>query len=276
MLLLVAGVTAGAVALLRVGGDVGTPSRPFVGGDLHSLVADPRDPSTIYVGGHEGVAVSHDAGATWHRIESLDDADAMAWAFEDGRILVGGHPGLFVSDGGAGSFEPRNEGLPSTDVHALGSGGRVIYAASPAVGVFASTDGGVTWEVRSGRVGQAFMGRILVDPQDHDHLIASDMQYGAVESVDGGRTWKVLGGFPGAMWVSWDPANTRHVVVSGMSGAAESTDGGRTWNPLRVEPRVSVVEMSPRDPEILFAAALEGTTAVIWVSRDRGATWGAP
>jgi photosystem II stability/assembly factor-like uncharacterized protein len=269
----------GLVAVIFLGGGgggSGSPDTPFVGGDLHSLVADPADPTRLFVGGHEGVAVSRDGGRTWRQVGSLDGADAMGWAFTEDAVLVGGHPGLFVSQDGGRTFEPRNEGLPATDVHALGAGGGIIYAASPQLGVFASTDGGRNWDVRTENVGQGFMGRIVVDSANPDHIIAPDMQNGAVESIDGGRTWRALGGVPGAMWVSWDPDDTAYVVVAAMGVAAETTNGGRTWHPLRVPAGASLVEMSPDDRGLLYAAALDGSTAVVWRSDDGGRSWTRP
>lgn len=268
------------VVALRAGGedretrDAG--ANPVVGADLHSLVVDPTDPDRIYIGSHDGVSVSRDAGKTWESIESLDGADAMGWAFTPDAIFVGGHPGLYVSTDGGEDFEQRNEGLPSSDVHALGAGGDVIYAASPAAGVFASTDGGASWEVRTQEAGQAFMGRILVDPQDDEHLVAPDMEAGPVESRDGGRTWRSLGGAQGATWVSWDDDAPRHVVVTGQGGAVRTMDGGNTWDALEVPQGALIVEVSPHDADVLYAAALDVPEAVVYVSRDGGATWARP
>jgi photosystem II stability/assembly factor-like uncharacterized protein len=276
--LAIVGVTALAIAVLRPGSDAGpsSPGRPYVGGDLHSLAIAPTAPERLYVGGHDGVAVSTDGGRTWRQVESLTGADAMGWAFAEERVMVGGHPGLFVSVDGGRTFEQDNEGLLATDIHALGSGPGVIYAASPQLGVFASPDGGASWEVRSDQVGQGFMGTILVDPEDPEHLVAPDMEAGAVESRDGGRSWSVLGGAAGAMWVSWDPGDTDRIVVSGMGRAALTRDGGRNWEPLPVPAGASVVEVSPIDPNTLYAGVLEGTEAVVWVSRDGGRTWNRP
>jgi photosystem II stability/assembly factor-like uncharacterized protein len=269
-------VALAAVLILRGGGGESTPTRPFVGGDLHSLVADPANPTRLFVGGHHGVASSTNGGRTWQQVDSLEGADAMGWAFSGERVLVGGHPGLFVSENGGASFEQPNDGLPATDVHALGASDEVIYAASPQLGVFASLDGGRTWEVRTQEVGHSFMGGILVDPKDPDHVVAPDMQAGAVESTDGGRTWGALGGLPGAMWVTWDPDDTRHIVVSAMDQAAVTTDGGRTWKPIDVPEGASLVEMRPQNPRTLYAAIHEGEAAVVWVSRDGGGSWTRP
>ncbi len=251
-------------------------ANPVVGGDLHSLVVDPTDADTLYIGSHQGVSVSSDGGETWEVLESLNGADAMGWAFTDDAILVGGHPGISISSDGGKTFEPRNEGLPSTDVHALGAGDKVIYAGLAGVGTFASTDGGQTWEAHSEEVGGAFMGRIVVDPADDDHLLAPDMGDGAMESRDGGRSWEPLGGVQGAMWVSWDENDTDRMIVTTQGSAAMSTDGGQSWEPLEIPEGASIVEFNHHDPELLFAAVLKAPEASVYVSRDGGDTWGSP
>jgi photosystem II stability/assembly factor-like uncharacterized protein len=269
-----AAVLAGAGSLWAVRRDPSpAPEEAFVGGDLHSLVAAPGEAGRIYVGGHEAVSTSNDEGRTWDRVATLDGADAMGWAFLDGLVAVGGHPGLTVSTDGGRSFQRRNEGLPATDIHSLGGGGGRLFAASPAVGVLRSDDGGTTWEVVTDQVGQSFMGRILVDPSDLDHLVASDLAAGAVESRDGGRTWTVLGGVDGAMWVSWDPSDPAHQIVSGAAGMAVTTDGGSTWESLDVPSGASLAELSPTDGETIYAAVHDAPTVVMWVSVDGGRTW---
>ena len=277
---LVTGVVATSMFALRSGGaDAPAPqdavSDPVVGADLHSLAIDPSDPDTIYIGSHQGASVSHDGGDTWEVIESLDGADVMGWGFTNGAILVGGHPGISVSTDGGETFELQNEGLPSTDAHALGAGQDVIYAGLAGSGTFASTDGGASWEPRSEEVGAACMGRSLVDSADQDHVLAPDMQGGPMESSDGGRTWVSLGGVPSAMWVSWDESDTDHVIVTTQGAATETTDGGDTWDELEVPEGTSIVEFSATEPNTLYAAVLEDPIARIYTSRDGGKRWEA-
>ncbi len=207
---LVAGIAL--FALLSRGNETpeGRSAVPVVGADLHSLVVDPKNPSRLFIGSHQGVSASTDGGETWQVLESLNGADAMGWAFTEEAILVGGHPGLYVSTDGGTSFEQRKKGLPNTDVHALGAGDGVIYAASPGAGFIASTDGGETWTVRNDRVGQGFMGKILVDPEDPDHVIAPDMRAGAAESTDGGKSWDALGGVQGDVGLVGPVRHRRH------------------------------------------------------------------
>lgn len=272
----IAAVTfAGAVLWLnRPDGSRQYPSAAYVGGDLHSFVAVPGKPGLLFTGGHQAVSVSEDSGRSWSAVESLQDADAMGWAVLDAGIWVGGHPGLELSTDGGRTFAPRDGGLPATDIHALGGTGSTLYAASPAAGFLASSDAGTTWEVRNPTVGQSFMGALLVDPSDPDHIVAPDMRAGAVQSLDGGRNWTALGGVPGAMWVSWDPANLDQIVVSGLSSTAVSRDGGASWEPVDAPPGSSLVQIDPADPATWYAASLsEDGTVAVSVSSDGGRTW---
>jgi photosystem II stability/assembly factor-like uncharacterized protein len=245
---------------------------PFTGGDLHSVATVPGS-GVLFVGGHEAVSTSTDGGSTWSNIESLESADAMGWAFLDGAIWMGGHPGLRVSTDGGRTFEQRNDGLPATDIHALGGTGSTLYAASPAAGFLVSVDGGSTWEVRNPGVGQSFMGSMLVDPNDPDRIVAPDMSAGAVETTDGGRTWRALGGVP-AMWVSWDPGDTDLMIVTGTGVAAISRDGGKSWEQLPVPDGTSVVQIDANDPTTWYAAAWsEDGTVEVSTSTDGGSSW---
>ncbi len=247
----------------------------FTGGDFHSLVADPYKPGRLYAGGHQAVAVSDDRGKSWRDVESLQGADAMGWGFTEEAVFLAGHPGLSVSADGGKAFSRSNHGLPATDLHSFGASGRVLYAGSPA-GLLASTDGGESWEVRNQKAGQSFMGRILVDPRQPEHLIAPDTTSGVVESKDGGRSWRSLGGLPGVQWVSSAPADVTRIVASGGGRAVESRDGGQTWNALDLPAGASIVEVDPNDPQVLYAGVHDGERVSVKVSRDGGGTWQTP
>jgi hypothetical protein len=97
-----------------------------------------------------------------------------------------------------------------------------------------------------------------------------------MESTDGGRTWEALGGIPGAMWVSWDVRDTDHIIATGQGSAAVSTDRGQSWKPLEIPEGVSIVEFSPHESQVLFAAVLEAPEASVYVSKDGGDTWTRP
>jgi photosystem II stability/assembly factor-like uncharacterized protein len=247
----------------------------LTGGDFHSLVVDPADPLRLFVGGHTNVSVSTNGGRTWTEIEDLRDADAMGWAFIGDTVYVSGHPGLNRSADGGRTFERVNDGLPNTDVHAFGGSDDVLYGASPAVGVFASTSGPPDWEIRSADDGQPFFGRIVIDPEDPEHLFAGDAQSGVAESRDGGRTWqRVDAGLSSATWISAS-GDLAVLVASGPAGAARSDDSGRTWQPVELPDGASLVEVAD-DGTLLYAGRHSGSRVEVSVSRDGGTTWQQP
>ena len=272
-------VCASAVLALAAAGcaDEASPSTAPVtagetGGDFHSLVADPSVPGRLYVGGHTRVARSDDGGRSWTAVPALDSADAMGWAINQGAIWVSGHPGLTVSHDGGATFEGRSDALPDTDVHAFGAGDKAIYAAGPGIGVASSTDDGVSWKTLSTEAGHAFFGRILVDPNDSDHLIAADVQAGAMMSTDGGSTWTALGSEPAA-WVSSGDSFTT-LYASGGSTPQRSHDGGATWESVTVPAGATLLEAG--SDGVVYAGVHDGNAVTVWISTDDGQGWTLP
>lgn len=270
-LLVVAGIFYAAVRADEggEGADDGRSAAPVVGTDLHSVtvIGD-----ALYVGGHEAVAVSHDHGRQWHRIASLDGADAMAWAATSDALLVGGHPGLFRSTDGGATFSKVTGAAAGADVHALGGAAATVYLASPTAGLLASTDAGNSWQARNAELGRSFMGAILVDPGDPARLIAAAMSAGLQTSSDGGRTWKPLGGPARAAAVAWNPSDIREIVAVGREGGARSTDGGVTWQAVRFPAGVSAVTYDATG-STMYAGVLNGKRAEVYRSDDDSATW---
>lgn len=244
-------------------------ARAYVGGDLHTLAVRP---DVMYVGGHDGVAVSRDDGHSWEQIRSLGGVDAMGWAFTPRSILVGGHGGLRRSIDGGRTFQ-RMVGVPVGDVHGLGAAGRTVYLSSPDGGLLVSRDAGETWALVSEEMGGAFMGTMLVDPVNPSHLLAPDMQNGVVESTDGGRGWRRLGGPRGTMAIAWDERDHRRLLAIGMTGGARSSDAGRSWTGVDLPDNASAVAIDPADPSRLYAAKLTKDRATVYISTNDGRDW---
>lgn len=244
------------------GSEESSGTGPVVGGDLHAI-GDLG--SRLFVGGHGGAGYLASTGG-WAQIDSLDDKDVMGWASTGSKILAGGHAGLYVSTEDGSTFD-QVEGLPVSDVHALGASGDVVYLASPGAGTLVSTDGGTTFEPRSS-AGQDFMGTIWVDPTNPDIAIAPSMQDGAVKTSDGGATWTPLGSASASMAVTVDRAGSRLLAI-GMDGAQLSTDGGASWTALDVPDGTSAATYTATGD--LVVAALAGNRANLY--QQDGTKW---
>jgi photosystem II stability/assembly factor-like uncharacterized protein len=247
-------------------------SQTYVGGDLHSLTALGNK---LYVTGHEAAGVSSDGGKSWASIPSLNNADVMSWSKTSNVFLVGGHSGLYKSTDGGTTFFKNTFYDDVSDVHSIGATGKMIYLGSPQVGLLASSDGGKSWKMRNKRIGQGFMGSMLVDPSNPKRLIAPDMQAGLLTSSDGGLTWTAMGGPSGSMSVTWNPTNIGQIAAIGMGGGAISNNAGKTWQSFSLPPGSSALAYSS-DGTRLYVATLVGANAQIFASNDMGKNWIMP
>ena len=269
---------AGAYAFISAGSAAG--GRPYVGGDLHSLVVDPSNADRVLVGGHDGGAISTDAGQSWQPAAGLKGADPMGWAIDPSdptKMYVGGHPGFFRSEDGGKTWWQDNGGLPGTDIHGLGidpQNPHILYAFVAGRGIYQSADSGRRWELVNAE--KAIMGPILVDPRQPSTLYLAETRGGFQMSADGGKTWEQLGLIPGgmAMWVAQDQ-RAPDTFFAANGRVLKSTDGGKSWQPVGggIAGNVSTVAVAPSDSRIVYAGVLEGSSARVFRSEDGGASW---
>jgi photosystem II stability/assembly factor-like uncharacterized protein len=237
-----------------------------------------------------------------------------------GKRLYAGvaEAGLFVSDDDGVHWDPvvgLNEhatrggwqpGLGGLALHRLlvdPADPQRLWAAISAVGVFASVDGGVTWDLRNAGVEIAAPGDehdigycvhcIVADPDDADRIWRQDHR-GIYRTGDGGVTWeRIEDGIPGAGFgfpIVRDPATgTLFVVplesdeyrmpVDGDLAVYASRDGGDHWSStsvgLRSEPTYVGVLRGAMDVDGLAAGGVYfGTTGgELWWSSDTGRSW---
>ncbi len=278
---------AGAAVLLFGGpggrqSETGAIERPVVGGDLHAMAVDPKNPDRVMVGGHEGAAMSENGGKVWRQVSDLEGADPMGWAIDPAdprKMYAGGHPGFYRSEDGGESWSQDNAGLPGTDVHGLGMdprNPRTLYASIVGAGLYRTADAGGSWEPVNSEFG--VMGPILVDPRDSETLYVAGMEGGFLRSEDGGASWSELGTIPGgmSMWIS-QSLEDPDTLYAANGGVAKSTDGGESWRPMSegLPEGVSAVAVAPGDPRIVYAGVLDGTEARVYRSEDGGESWEA-
>lgn len=151
--------------------------------------------------------------------------------------------------GGAGAF---------VTIHFDPTQAGVVYATSDVAGVFRSSDGGVTWEMRSLGLGNYEVSSFAIDPFDPKTLyagvgaFANSNKAGLYVSRDAGLRWQHLknSATHGIDFrvqrtinaIAPDPQEQGVIVTGSRSkGIWRSTDGGNTWSQV-LAPPTTVVE----------------------------------
>lgn len=109
----------------------------------------------------------------------------------------------------------------------LGTGDPNYYGTS--YGVYKTTNGGISWAPANISIGNRMALELLMDPQDHNVLIAATNN-GIWKTYDGGQSWTVkhVGGqFTDMKWKANVNTNTLYAV--NMDEVFKSTDRGETW-----------------------------------------------
>ncbi len=125
---------------------------------------------------------------------------------------------------------------------------------SPGGGIYKSTDGGLTWELK-GLEATEHIGRVVVHPTNPDVVWVAAV---------------------GALW-----------RTNAERGLYKTTDGGDSWRLVKsISDRAGFVDVAihPRNPDVLFAASWErirgphflysgGPGSALWKSTDGGESW---
>ncbi len=170
------------------------------------VFVDPNDNDTWYAttaGG--GFWVTRDAGATW---ASLTDFTIPSLATSTAAIFEG-----------------------NTDIIYLGTGEPFGNAdAIDGIGLIRTTDGGVTWDYLENSINVGNVGRIVVNPNDSDHVVIGTSN-GVFVTLDGGNTFTQTFTTTRVDDINPDPNNffTLYAGANGL-GIIRSTDGGQTWS----------------------------------------------
>jgi hypothetical protein len=222
-----------------------------------ALAADPTFPGRVFAAGSGGGGIwrSLDGGATWNAVghpDLPDDSFVLRFAFSP------------AASGGS--------------VH-----GATLYGATNRSGVFASADGGLSWQATG--LTSAILD-LVADPSSPGVLYASGGIAGAppfgtstiYKSVDGGISWQ-----PSAAGVLGDtgilaldpshPATLLTTFRADLPSLAKSTDAASSWavsdHGLRALPAEHVAS-DPLRPGTLYVTASAGG---LWKTRNRGKTW---
>ncbi len=220
--------------------------RPF-DGEIDSLWSINRVGDKLYAGGKPAqLYVSGDDGETWERNAALKD-------FPERDGWNPGAAGLVL-----------HTILPSPDDP------KKLWLGISAVGVFATEDGGATWEIRNRLTNES--ARAHADHHDHHNDPTSP------SSGETGQCVHNIGRAPGAGDLLYQ--QNHH-------GVYRSRDGGRSWDDVTEGLPSNFgfpIGTHPRDPDTVWTLPLNGdmagryppdAKAAVWKTTDGGETWRA-
>jgi photosystem II stability/assembly factor-like uncharacterized protein len=238
-------------------------------------------------------------GPLGNRVSSVAGVIGNPWVYYAGAASGG----IFKTTDGGTTWQPIFDKQPVSSVGSLAvaaSDPNVVWAGtgetwirsniSTGWGIFKSTDAGKTWQ-RAGLEQSGRIGRIVIDPNDPNKVLACALGHGygpqpdrgVFSTTDGGQSWKkvlFVDENTGCSDLAMDPANPS-VLFAGMwqyvvhtwgqdsggpgSGLFRSTDGGQSWKRLEGHglPEQEVgkiaVSIAPSNSKRVYAIIETGT-----------------
>jgi photosystem II stability/assembly factor-like uncharacterized protein len=269
----------------------------------YEITIDPQLPSTIWVGVSDAlgsqdknVLRSLDGGATWQdRTPVMSPLGCEGIAIDpsnSSRVFAcfagafGGGSVYFTADGGATWFN-RSSGLPNNPMNdILFDGSRAILTGgqlfgSQHVGIFESTDEGLTWDAfHDGSWPSMVFNDLTTDPNDPSIIYAASEGQGIFRTTDGGSTWTFAAGGTDNLVVravNFAPGDSGTIMIGNSSTAIfKSTDAGASFEPSSVgigALDVQDIAANPDDAKEMAIAFQGQNDGGIYATTDGGLNW---
>ena len=154
----------------------------------------------------------------------------------------------------------------------------MVYAATNGLGVFKSTNGGVSWIAANTGITTLGVFSVAVDPSNTANVYVGTNISGVFKSTNGGASWTAvntgLTTSPTYQVLAIDPYNPS-VVYAGSDGSGlfKSINGGTSWSALNSLPSTNVqaLAIDPSNTATLYAGISSGAVK----STNGGTTWNA-
>jgi photosystem II stability/assembly factor-like uncharacterized protein len=218
-------------------------SQPTGMGRVNAIAFHPADANIIYIGSPSGgIWKTTDGGLTWVNLSSNLPTLGVS------SILI--HP-------------------TNPDIIYIGTGDRDADDA-PGIGVYKSTDGGMTWNQSSTGMGDKTVGAMIMHPTDPNIILAATSG-GIYKTTDGGATWsqKLTSTFKDIKFKPGDPAIV-YATYASSSGARlyRSGNTGNNWTHITSGiPNAGtaaagarmVIGVSPANPTYVYLVQIQQT-----------------
>ena len=214
--------------------------------------------------------------------------NAIAFHPTNSDIVYIGAPagGFWITEDGGQSWISHTDDLPTLGVSAIvvdyvdpliiymGTGDRDASDA-PGMGVFKSTDGGITWIQWNNGMANPTVGSMLIHPTNNNILFAGTSS-GVYKTIDAGENWyKVLNGNTKDLEFKSDDPNI--IFATGGGKFYRSTDLGEVFDQITSgigSASRGVIGTSIANPDVVYFHTVSGSEfAGTYRSEDAGLTF---
>lgn len=258
------------------------------GGDVRTVVIDPRNKDRLYIGTLDGqIHTSADGGRTWLLLANLNEPrlilDQIIIDRRDSKVIyASGHrnklPGGFFKTVDGGITWKKSKDLQNEAIHAMTQSEHNpdFLFVGTLNGVWTSGDSGETWYKEKSDSMPVNVNSLAVDPRNTSTIYAGTW-WRPYKSTDSGKSWKLIkDGMIDDSDVFAITINSRdrdYLVASACSGIYESHNGGEQWAKIQGIPstsrRTRDIVQHPSRPGTVYAATTEG----FWMTTNGGKAW---
>ncbi|NNE14831.1 MAG: hypothetical protein HKN51_07625 [Saprospiraceae bacterium] len=241
-------------------------------------------------------------GQTWLEMGPESATNTSTWSSHIGRVsALGVDPNdadhLVIGSPGGGIWKTTNQGTTWTPIFDDGvvlsvwsiaishDNNQHYYAGVSGNGVWRSLDGGSTWISTTGTGGT--ITTLLMNPNDHNILLALRNNGRIYRSTNGGQNWTetdVANVITGNTYdMEFKTNNPNIVYVSGSNGVFKSTDNGVSFTelsgpwqslPAAYDNQPKMMAVTPHDPNYLYVlGSNSGGFGAVYLSTNSGNAW---
>ena len=275
---------------------------------VNDIAIDPNDPNTVYIGASSIIGApannvimkSTNTGDSWTTFDLIsvlpvgysvinliiDPANSQtlfaigAEGFSNGKVVA-------TFDGGS-TWVDRSGNLPTgVPYNTLTISGQNIFLAGgqlfggQIMGVFKTSDEGLTWSEISGSFPNQVSNMVLVNPGDPLKMYVATEGDGIYYTTNGGTSWTYatygVGDNGAARYLAFDPGNTDVIYAGFLSLAVcKSTDGGQSWDYANhgiATLLTNDIEIDVNDPSKVLVGFEAENSGGCYLSNDGGANW---